>query len=151
MNFLFRGKVKESNEWKEGNLFMNSDVPFIADDYADFMDLDLGGMFEEVYPESVGIFTDETVYKDYATGFEHVDVFTGDILLFTRFNSEGAERKYVGVVEFVCGEFVLKCKTNVFRPRGTYTFSLYDTLVEDDGAKILGNITDNPELLDKEV
>lgn len=132
---LFRGKRKAGDYWIHGDLRQWSEKR------KGILDYSFGGT-SEVYPETVGQFTG-------LTDKNGKKVFEGDILKFTDTN---AKYEWIGMVEFG-------------NPNGEYNWGFQlvyisgvkpntDILcwfdMEETGAfaEVIGNIQDNPELLE---
>ena len=121
---IFRGKRIDNGEWVEGyfvNLWMwnyQKYQPIITDNNAVSYDVD---------PSTVGQYTglcDKNGKK----------IFEGDIMAFTAYGFD-----YVGTVEFADGSFSVMCE---------HASPFLDQAVSKHGAYIIGNMHDNPELLD---
>ena len=120
---LFRGKRIDNGEWVEGyfvNLWLmhyQKHQPIITDNNAVSYDVD---------PSTVGQYTglcDKNGKK----------IFEGDIMAFTAYGFD-----YVGTVEFAYGSASVMCE---------HASPFLDQAVSKHGAYIIGNIHDNPELL----
>ena len=120
---LFRGKRLDNGEWVEGyfvNLWLihyQKHQPIITDNNAVSYDVD---------PSTVGQYaglTDKNGKK----------IFEGDIMAFTAYSFD-----YVGTVEFAYGSFSVMCE---------HASPFLDQAVSKHGAYIIGNMHDNPELL----
>jgi uncharacterized phage protein (TIGR01671 family) len=128
---LFRGKVISTNEWTEGNLAVdNIGTAIITPDATPI------GKYGRVYPETVGQFTgllDKNGTK----------IFEGDFAVLDEdvkktFNIEDGVIRY-GRGGFYVNDFELLNSLN--------TIATFDGILR---GKIIGNIHDNPELLEKE-
>ena len=120
---IFRGKRLDNGEWAEGyfvNLWMinyQKHQPIITDNNAVSYDVD---------PSTVGQYTglcDKNGKK----------IFEGDIMAFTAYGFD-----YIGTVEFADGSFSVMCE---------HASPFLDQAVSKHGAYIIGNMHDNPELL----
>jgi len=118
----FRGKLKLNKQWIFGG--------YLAPDQ-------LGGFWEdgklwtaEVYPETVGQFT----------GFKDIDgkeIFEGDIIQ----NTEHTELIY-------CVEMIGGCWSVDYQDDGDFECVVLNWLLSMAPFKVIGNIHDNPELLE---
>lgn len=137
---LFRGKQKDDGKWLQGFYAIQSNhacyqselkyTSFILKD--EFMDWGLGGLAEyEVIPESVGQFTG-------LTDKNGNKIFEGDIVKVTT-GIEGYKSTYHSTIQEVKYNAEM-CGIAVFLP-----FDNSD-MVE---IEVIGNIYDNPELLEK--
>ena len=130
----FRGKKKQTGEWLYGDL-MNDNI---GGSY--IYPIDAENLYKEnaVIPDSVGQFTG---LKTKATPLnpEQKDIYEGDILRVpqTEFHIE-----YNGKVVFERGRFLVE---SIFSGS---KWNLENAI--SDGAEIIGNVHDNPELLRKE-
>ena len=121
---LFRGKRIDNGEWVEGyfvNLWLihyQKHQPIITDNNAVSYDVD---------PSTVGQYTG-------LTDKNGKKIFEGDIMAFTAYGFD-----YVGTVEFADGSFSVMCE---------HASPFLDQAVSKHGAYIIGNMHDNPELLD---
>lgn len=145
---LFRGKCVDSGEWVQGDLINNYDVrkfigEIVVDDHigntADEYDVAVG--FLEVTPQTIGQYT-ELLDKN------NMKIFEGDIL---KVNYEFEDECYY-TVEFTEGYY----------DSGVYPFlgwclaynnsqhfrALTKWLIEEYAIEVVGNIFDNPELLE---
>ena len=131
---LFRGIRKDTHEWVYGfyGEYFNSkkNIPCItiADAHA------IAGSFcYEVIPETVGQFTG-------LTDKNGARVFEGDVMEFTAYGEH-----YKGVVYIYKGNFGIFCKP----PSAHCEASPFlDNSIEEYNAVVIGNIYDNPELLE---
>ena len=122
---LFRGKRPENGEWVYGyyvhNGPVNSEMAYIIPYYASAF------YGFQVYRSTVGQYTGLTDKKG-------KKIFEGDIMAFTAYGFD-----YVGTVEFADGSFSVMCE---------HASPFLDQAVSKHGAYIIGNMHDNPELLD---
>ena len=120
----FRGKRIDNGEWVEGyfvNLWLihyQKHQPIITDNNAVSYDVD---------SSTVGQYTG-------LTDKNGKKIFEGDIMAFTAYGFD-----YVGTVEFADGSFSVMCE---------HASPFLDQAVSKHGAYIIGNMHDNPELLD---
>ncbi|SFM35166.1 YopX family protein [Salibacterium qingdaonense] len=86
------------------------------------------------------------------TGIDEDDkeIYEGDIIDFTVFDIEDNDTQYRGVVTFAGGMFQLwkSVESEFYGSDGP--FELYWVHLQDDELKVLGNIHENPELLEVE-
>lgn len=129
----FRGKKKQTGKWLYGDL-MNDNI---GGSY--IYPIDAENLYKEnaVIPDTVGQFSG---LKTKATPLkrEQEEIFEDDILRVpqTVFHIE-----YIGRVVFEYGRFLV---------RSLFSGTKWDLLnAIDDGAEIIGNAHDNPELLEK--
>ena len=116
----FRGKRIDNDEWVYGGVEQNS-IAIIYDDTLPYDNENL------VYKETVGQFTG--LYDKNGT-----EIYEGDIV-------DDSETELIYFIEFICGEFVgINEECGIGR--------IMNSLSED--GKVIGNIHDNPELLEKE-
>lgn len=140
----FRGKRKDNNEWIQGDLaYMFGEIPYIMpiNDFAtalwsnepiDNREALLGG-FIEVIPETIGQFTG-------LFDKNGVEVFEGDIV-------KDDHRRTMKIGEWrhrPC--FIAISETNFYHA-DFFQWLIGDTNVLE--IEIIGNIHDNPELLEK--
>lgn len=171
---LFRGKQKDNNEWIEGYYAVQSNhtcfahelkyTHFIFKDI--FLDFNLGGLQEfEVIPETVGQYTG-------LTDKNGKKIFEGDILKqkttseFAKVNS--FEWKKYGVVRFgyydwkegeaghsSIGWYIDPIKKVSIKPKNYLVGNIQAGLNQYDinnkyyPMEVIGNIHDNPELLER--
>jgi uncharacterized phage protein (TIGR01671 family) len=149
---LFRGKT-ENGEWFEGSLHKYTIVKPLKTEnhyriqvfeygYSSENEFDcdyMSGFDEEVIPETVGQYTglsDKNGKK----------IFEGDIIACTNYDEELIVE---GVVKY--GNFNCSCCDGVY---GWYIDGgdirrLADWVMDDSNAEVIGNIHDNPELLEE--
>ena len=143
--FLFRGKRKDNGELVEGYLYITHDGKYEIAKYCD--ETNIERIAYEVIPKTVG----------QCTGLEDKNgklIFTGDILhiktgkgwscpigtdiyykvVFTEFN-----REHYGCTEYI----------GFMAERSNNLSSIY-YVVTNYGAEVIGNVYDNPELLEVE-
>lgn len=133
---IYRGKRKDTGEWVEGNLIEsdNSHYPMVLighvitsrDKHTNALSFD-GFDLCEVDPSTVCQFTgllDKNGKR----------IFEGAIMAFAAYGFD-----YVGSVEIVDGNACVMCK---------HASPFLDQAVSKSGAYIIGNIHDNPELLE---
>ena len=145
----FRGKDQWGN-WRYGDLMKNSiptASPVIVEEF--YYDDPDDSMFE-VNPDTVGQYTGRCAG-------ESKKIFEGDVLEYTVFDYQGQDLQYRGVVEWCGSRFIVSVHSvfacNSWRPRRDYEEEYFDLdwmLDQDDEVKIIGNVHDNPELLEVE-
>ena len=131
---LFRGKRIDNGEWVEG--FYNH-IPygrFGKDEHMIQTVLENGkiGMLHDIYPCTVGQYTG---LKD-KNGKR---IFDGDVAKVMQ-----GKDKDIAYVGFENGAFMLYPKTG-----NIYERTLWEYWYNDWDVEVIGNITDNPELLEK--
>lgn len=121
---LFRGKRIDNGEWIVGYYFVVGGISCILPE-----GYSLNGMVA-VAPSTIGQYTGKDDVR-------HQKIFGGDILEI-RYGTE----KYNGLVKYDTygAKFIIACN------RGTSSF---DDLLWDVEIQVIGNIHDNPELLEK--
>ena len=138
---LFRGKRTDNGEWIEGYYATQSNHACFANElkhqhfiFKDvFLDFNLGGLQKfEVIPETVGQYTGKTDKNG-------KNIFEGDIV-YCKSRLDNAIR----VVIFECGQFRMVLSEN-YRSYQTNS-GFYDINCFDK--EVIGNIYDNPELLE---
>lgn len=126
---LFRGKRVDSGEWMEGDLIQSRDKTYIHPKANSFRVSETGLskliVLREVYPETVGEYTG-------LTDKNGKKIFEGD---FIRSNSER------GYIEYYPND----CAFDVVDDHGFYWL-----ISEMSNIEVIGNIHDNPELLEAE-
>lgn len=121
-------KIDFYNE-KVGYLFADPITQGEAIGYFKFSDIDLMGYTE---------------FKDK----NGVDIYEGDILEFTVFDCYAGDYQYRGFLEVdKYGKFI---KTDLNNDEFTKVFDFVDVVVNDDELTVIGNIYENPELLEVE-
>lgn len=147
---LFRGKRIDNGEWEYGDLFHNHDKrifigELVVTDKTDALTCDkyeLGINFVEVDPDTVGQFTGMTdkngkkIFEgDIVKVYEDIDYRIG------RHKSNRKTRTIIGVVVFDKKRFEYQIKNK------EYNLTLF-RLSKKDTNEIIGNIHDNPELVE---
>ena len=135
---LFRGKRIDNGEWIEGHLIRHEDRRArICQSHTDIFCYEkdrsiIQTVAHEVDPYTVGLYTG---LKD-KNGKR---IFEGDIVRATIERAEGCQSPRT--------ENVVVCGTPIFSPFSN-ELSM-SGLIEDYCFEVIGNITDNPELLEK--
>lgn len=124
----FRGKLTNNRGWTFGNLNIHTDGCVIMT--PDSTPL---GRYGKVEPETVGQYTG---LKD-KNGNK---IFEGDIVKITE---DGCMNGFMGIVEY---------NINAFELKNTNDYEVYEGLqfYEEEQLEVIGNIYDNPELLEIE-
>ena len=144
---LFRGKSADDGEWVEGSLVITTIEPADGDPIKHYHieDMTIGvfpnehqsGLTATVVPETVGQYTG-------LTDKNGKKIFEGDIVV-CRQEINGNWLDYcveIGFVEMKHGAFGLHRKQGYYRP--------FKDWLEDYEYEVIGNIHDNPDLLQKE-
>lgn len=138
---LFRGKRIDNGEWVEGDLRQDRDFLYTFIDGWDYCvgetGLEREPFIDEVIPETVGQYTG-------LTDKNGVKIFEGDIVdasseWWDACGSAGHDSPII-IVEWdegVCG----------FAPFAIYDCDC-DVYINADGCEVIGNIHDNPELVE---
>lgn len=118
---LFRGKRLDTVEWVEG-FYTRYSPSFVGDV------IETGGDDYIVDPATVGQYTG-------LTDKNGQKIFVGDIMSFGAYRYD-----YIGIVSFINGSFCIYCDDSIV-PFLHYAIERY-------GAEVIGNIYDNPEILE---
>lgn len=117
-DILFKGRLLATGEWTEGNLYVNPDGNIAI--------ITQDGRYGQVDPETVGQYTGMIDKND-------VKTFDGDIILL--------HDKTLFVIEYATPEFNLRHLNNSMRMSANAgSIRLF--------GEVVGNIHDNPELMD---
>lgn len=128
----FRGKTKDGS-WRYGGIHINDEgKAFVI--IGSYPDKSVGWCFTEVDPETIGQFTGRKI--------EEKDLYGGDIVYITIFDCFGGDKQYLCRVEWWGSAFWLVSVKNE-----EDRWDLDWALSQDDEPEILGNIHENPELL----
>ena len=131
---LFRGKRTDNGEWIDGALFPSSDgMPLICNSIAAGTPIDETAMCIacNVDPDTVGEFTG-------LTDKNGKRIWEGDVVEFDAYGLH-----YKGVVSFIDGNFCVMCNRPAASP-------FLDSAIKQHDAVCIGNIHDNPELMEGE-
>lgn len=130
---LFRGKRVNNGEWTEGDLIQSRDKTYIHPKANSFRVSETGLskliVLREVYPETVGEYTGLTDKKG-------KKIFEGDIIIC----DTSMYRHVTGIVKY--SENASCYYIEVLNSSNDYLFNCENIL-------IIGNIHDNPELLEE--
>lgn len=143
---LFRGKRTDNSEWIEGYYAIQSNhacfahelkyTHFIFKDI--FLDFNLGGLQEfEVIPETVGQYTG-------LTDSNGKKIYEGDICCFREWTN--GDMCWIGKVYYEHQQFVISGNKN---KECEMSFTLAMSRFIPENIEIIGNIHDNPELLER--
>jgi len=146
---IFRGKLAHSEKWVQGNLIIsNKDNPYIypqdlIEQDGHHLLLDTDEAFW-VIPETVGQFTG-------LTDKNGVKIFEGDLISCRNFNGE----EYTAIYEVLYDKegFCLKMLRGNKKAMEDRHLSSFGYINDDNSLKkgeVIGNIHDNPELLQKQ-
>lgn len=164
--YLFRGFCKKENRWEYGFLEWERESDEKPDNLIQYIHTGFNNEgyeeFFKVIPETVGQYTglkDSTKWEDLtedeqkewlSSKHEIEDrnnqkedwngkkVFEGDILKYTHSNGSS-----IGFICFMDGAYIL------YKNEDSYDYMcIFEELDEKDKPEIIGNIHDNPELLD---
>lgn len=133
---LFRGKLIANGEWSYGNLNIKPGrLDIITPDETPL------GKYGAVKSETVGQYT----------GFADTNgtkIFEGDILKFSVFDHNDLDAQYIGVVTYSGSRFMLWKSADSEYYGDDGGFDLDWVAAQDDEIEAIGNIHDNPELLE---
>ena len=142
---LFRGKRKVNNEWVEGFLFVDRKGLYKIKWYDPHYQ---SAKTSEVYPETVGQYTG-------LTDKNGKKIFEGDLLngfQYPFYRSESAEHNYFAEVIWFTGNCAFGLYTHKHPTAKVRGISAGNAdFIEDfnsDDWEVIGNIHDNPELLE---
>lgn len=129
---LFRGKRKDNGEWVEGYYACIGETTVILTGELDFSKWDIKAKMNVIIPETVGQFTG-------VTDKNGIKIFEGDIVKWDYRSSDG--KVYQVKYDVSCACFVTSREHN-----GAIIYLSFDN--DGQHIEILGNIYDNPELLE---
>ena len=147
---LFRGKNTDSGEWAEGYLVQTQSHTYIIQPgwYKDDLFISLYNIIDEVDPETVGQFTG-------LTDKNGKKIFEGDLLngfQYPFYRSESADHNYFAEVIWFTGNCAFGLYTHKHQTAKVRGISAGNAdFIEDfdsDDWEVIGNIHDNPELLE---
>ena len=143
--YKFRGKTLDGTEWCYGYLVVKPDKQALIEQCDELRRVSPQYVVD---PDTVGMYTGRCAC-------ESKKIFEGDVLEFTVFDYQGGDSQYRGVVEWCGSRFIVSVHAvfarNSWRPRRDYEEEYFDLdwmLDQDDEVKIIGNVHDNPELLE---
>ena len=133
---VFRGKTKDGVGFVYGDLVHKRNGLAAIEDG--------GGLRADIDETTIGQFTG---LKD----INEVEIYEGDVVDWTFFRYYGTEEEHRlrGIIEWYQGGFIFRVIENDFENAGFYGISDLNTDTESD-CEIIGNIYDNPELINKE-
>lgn len=137
---LFRGKRADNGEWVEGYCVKLDNKAYIARIKRLQNDEEVL-LYVEVIPETVGQYTGLTDKND-------KKIFEGDIIKFTTWDCQGSDTQHIGVVKLAYGMWSIWKSSNSEYWGADGAFGLYMVHSGDDEIEVIGNIHDNPELLE---
>lgn len=120
----FRGKSLNTGLWSYGDLRQDN---IRRKAYVEY----------EVDPETIGQFTG---FRD----CKGKEIYEGDILSFTVFDAFGGDRQHRGTVRYCGSRFMIWLSLD-----GEDCLDLDWVIEQDDELEIIGNIYDNPELIEQ--
>lgn len=127
---LFRGKRLDNGEWVEGYLYITHNGEHEISVYNE--EVNIERWTHEVDPSTVGQYTG-------LKGKNGERIFEGDIAKVLQ-----GKDKDIAYVGFENGAFILYPKTG-----NIYERTLWSYWYNDWDVEVIGNITDNPDLLEK--
>lgn len=149
--YIFRGKRKDNNEWVEGYLYITYNNEYEIGKYDE--EINIERMTYIVIPETVG----------QCTGLEDKNgklMFEGDVVRTQPFSdkpysSKAKYRQHLGVVEYRISHFKNSLYEQDYRAEWRANIKDYGKFVYCDWneffkCEVIGNIHDNPELLEVE-
>lgn len=149
---LFKAKRLDNGEWVEGLILKNKLATYIITEKnphecTQYMYIEIVE-YHRVDPETVCQYTGFSLAK-YIKVFDAsvIKIWENDIVKFIIVNQDENYKQYRGVVKFATGEWQVwkNDKTEFFE---TETFTLCEIFGQDDELEVIGNIFDNPELLE---
>lgn len=148
MREIFRGRTTDTNKWVYGYYYELKGTTYIIEKETGFFDIDCGEVIfgtaycHEVIPETVGQYTGLKDKND-------IEICKGDIIRIVGnyFNGTIFEGNNTFGVIYYAGTYVIRdtleeCLHNTFKNASWGISRFYNYDIE-----IVGNITDNPELL----
>lgn len=136
---LFRGKRLVIGDWVIGNLF----VPTISEGHTEIcVGTETTRLAYDVDPKTVGQWTG-------LTNSNGTKIFEGDICDFSVFDYNDCDTQYRGVVVYDGSRFMLWKKPDSEYYGNDGGFDLDWVLAQDDEFKVVGNLWDDPNLLEE--
>ena len=146
--YLFKGKRKDNNEWVEGFLLKECNHSTCSWNLGIEYKTERSGVFAynvaEIIPETVGQYTGLTTYwHEFDNEPQEADVWEHDLL-----EVDYEDKKVIATVKYEAGMFIL-CSPKF----ADGYIPLFDKVITEDehymNAKKIGNIHDNPQLLEE--
>lgn len=126
---LFRGKQTDNGKWIYG-YYIQKLNPYSEDgEPRSHFIMDVAPFGQAVFPDTIGQYTG-------LTDKNGVGIFEGDVMEFDAYGFH-----YKGVVSFVDGNFCVICNRPTASP-------FLDNAIKQHDAICVGNIYDNPEILE---
>ena len=133
MEILFRGQRKSDKKWIFGNRVKTDNAVYIIQNYVPESEL---GEYE-VYPDSVGQSVD-------LTAEDEKKIFTKDIIELTVFDKDGLDAQHICEVVFdQCGVYFINGNKGEY-----FSFEDMQFMDTESDIRIIGNMIDNPELME---
>ena len=133
MEVLFRGQRKSDKKWIFGNMVKTDNAVYIIQNYVPESEL---GEYE-VYPDSVG----QSVNL---TAEDEKKIFTKDIIELTVFDKDGLDAQHICEVVFdQCGVYFINGNKGEY-----FSFEDMQFMDTESDIRIIGNMIDNPELME---
>lgn len=148
---VFRGKRVDNGEWVYGD-FLSRKNKLSTRPYIVFHDSEyIIPRTIEVDPDTVSQWTGLTAYIDTDEEYEmeEMKLFEGDILEFAVFDHNDIDTHYTGIIKYADGMYQIwkSEESEYFGHNGGFVLGW--VLAQDDESRIIGNIHDNPELMEE--